>query len=74
MDLNQTLTELAALPVADRLRVVESLWNSMDAEAPVAISPQQRTELDRRIAAHEANPDELLSWDQILDRLRMSDQ
>ncbi|MAT72947.1 MAG: toxin [Planctomycetaceae bacterium] len=74
MNLNQTLTELTALPLDDRLRVVESLWNSMGPEEPVTLSPEQRAELDRRIAAHEANPDELLSWDQVLDRLRASEQ
>ncbi|MDC0935869.1 addiction module protein [Pirellulales bacterium] len=69
MDLQQTLSELAALPVADRLRVVESLWNSMDSEA-IAVSPDQREEIMRRVKSHERNPDEVLTWEQVLDRLR----
>ncbi len=72
MNINQALSELTSLPVSDRLRVVESLWDSIESDAPVSLSPEQRAELNRRIAAHEANPNELLSWDQVLDRLRTS--
>ena len=70
MNLDQTLSQLTLLPVSERLRVVESLWNSIEAEAPVAVSPEQREEINRRVEAHERNPDELLTWDQILDQLR----
>ena len=69
IDLTQTLAELTALPVADRLRVVASLWDSIPAEAPVEISPEQRAELRRRILAHEQSPNETLTWDEVLERL-----
>jgi putative addiction module component (TIGR02574 family) len=70
IDLEQTLAELSLLPVSDRLRVVESLWDSIPADSPVAIPPEQRAELDRRIAAHERSPEDVLTWDQVLDGLR----
>ncbi|MCR9295540.1 MAG: addiction module protein [bacterium] len=70
MDLQQTLSELTSLPIKDRLRIVESLWNSIDAEAPVFISKEQREELQRRIERHEKDPCELLTWEQVLDGLR----
>jgi putative addiction module component (TIGR02574 family) len=70
VDVDQALSELTALPVADRLRVVESLWDSIESDTRVSLSPEQRAELDRRVRAHETNPGELLSWDQVLDRLR----
>ena len=69
MDLQQTLSELTSLPVSDRLRIVESLWNSIESE-PVAVSPEQREEIRRRVEAHESNPDELLTWEEVLDQLR----
>lgn len=69
MDIQQTLSELTALPVVDRLRVVESLWNSIESE-PVSVSPEQREEIARRVKSHEENPNELLTWEQVLDRLR----
>jgi putative addiction module component (TIGR02574 family) len=70
MNLDQTLSELTSLPVTDRLRVVESLWDSIDAEAPVSVSPEQRAEIERRIQSHETNPGELLTWGDVLDQLR----
>lgn len=66
----QTLSELTSLPIHDRPRVVESLWDSTPADSPVEISPEQRAELRRRITAHERSPDQLLTWDEVLDRLR----
>ena len=60
IDIVQTLTELTALPIHDRLRVVESLWDSIPTDSPVEISPEQRAELQRRIAAHERSPEQLL--------------
>ena len=41
-DIAQALTELTALPIHDRLRVVESLWDSIPADTPVEVSPEQR--------------------------------
>jgi len=70
MNLDQTLSQLTSLPVSERLHVVESLWNSISADAPVAVSPEQRAEIDRRVEAHERNPDDLLTWEQVLDQLR----
>ena len=70
MNLDQTLSELTSLPVAERLRVVGLLWDSLDREAPITISLEQQAEIRRRVDAHRRNPDELLTWDQVLDRLR----
>jgi len=70
MDINETLCELTSLPVTDRLRLVESLWDSIESDTPVSLSPDQRDEINRRIKSHEASPGELLTWEQVLDRLR----
>lgn len=70
IDINQALIELTALPIHDRLRVVESLWDSIPAASPIEMSPEQQVELQRRILAHERSPEKLLTWDEVLDRLR----
>lgn len=71
MDLSQTLAEINALPIEDRLRLVHEIWDGIAAEKPV-IEPSgaQRQELDRRIAALEANPDDLISRDELRRRLQ----
>ena len=51
------------LSVAERLVLVEELWDSISAATPV--TDAQRAELDRRFADHEANPDDVISWEEV---------
>lgn len=51
------------LSVAERLVLVEELWDSIAASTP--ITDAQRAELDRRVADHEANPDDVVSWEEV---------
>ncbi len=70
-DLDHTIHVLMALPVHERLKVVEAVWDSIDADtSPVSLTDSARAELDRRIAAHEADPGTSLSWNQVLEQLR----
>ena len=46
------ISDLTKLPVADRLRLIEGLWDSLDAEMDTLPIPDwQREELDRRFDA-----------------------
>lgn len=51
------------LSVAERLVLVEELWDSISAATPV--TDAQRAELDRRLADHDANPDDVISWEEV---------
>lgn len=54
------------LGIEERLTLVEELWDSIAADsAVVPLTPAQRAELDRRIAEHEANPDDVLPWEEV---------
>ena len=70
VDVARTIDELRALSVDDRLRVVEAVWDSLPEDVAGPTSPQQRAELNRRLDAYEANPQNVLAWDQVLERLR----
>jgi putative addiction module component (TIGR02574 family) len=70
VDVAHTIDELRALSIDDRLKVVEAVWDSLPEEAAMPLTPEQRAELDRRLDAYEANPDQLLTWDQVLEQLR----
>jgi putative addiction module component (TIGR02574 family) len=37
-----------------------------------ALLAEQQAELQRRIAAHERSPEQVLTWEEVLDRLRDS--
>ncbi len=67
------LTELLQLPVEERLKLVEALWDSI-AEFPEALelSAAQKQELDRRLAAYESSPDAGVPWTELKQRLLAS--
>jgi putative addiction module component (TIGR02574 family) len=72
VDVDRAIDDLRAMSFDDRLRVVAAVWDSLDETIPVPLSPDQRAELNRRLDTYEAAPDDLLTWDQVLDRLRES--
>ena len=54
------------LGVEERIALVEDLWDSIAADsAAVPLTEAQRAELDRRIADHEANPDDVAPWQEV---------
>lgn len=73
MDIQQTLADLSALPIDDRLRLVQLLWDSIPAEAEMTVSDNQQIELNRRIAAHDADPDSAISREDLERRLKDRD-
>ena len=70
MDIQQTIADLAALPVDDRLRIVQLLWDTIPPEADVILSSDQRRELERRIKAHDADPSSAIGRQELERRLK----
>lgn len=64
----QTMTELGIdqWSVEDRLRLVQEIWDSI-AAAPdqLPLTEAQRSELERRLAAHAANPQDVVPWEEV---------
>jgi putative addiction module component (TIGR02574 family) len=57
---------LDRLGLEERLSLVEELWDSIAAESEaVPLIGPQRVELDRRLADHEADPTDVMSWDEV---------
>ena len=49
-------TKLRELPVEERLRIVEDLWDSIAADQEaLRLTAEQKAELDRRLDAYEAD-------------------
>ena len=66
MDVSATLAEIASLPVDDRIQLVEAIWESIVAEPDQPqLSEAQKQELDRRLAAHAACPEDVVPWEQV---------
>ncbi|MHC1725068.1 MAG: addiction module protein [Syntrophobacteraceae bacterium] len=65
--------EIARLSVAERISVIEEIWNSIVAEQELLETAEaQKAELDRRIALCRLSPDEGTSWEEIKCRLKAS--
>lgn len=60
------LSQLLELPPAERLQLVEAIWDSLR-EIPdaVPVSDELRDELDRRLAAYHAQPSSARPWEEI---------
>ena len=60
------------LSLAERILLVEEIWDSIAAEAEALERPQShRDELDRRLTACDANPDSGSSWEDVKTNLGM---
>jgi putative addiction module component (TIGR02574 family) len=54
---------------ADRLVLVQELWDSIAAEGPPPpLSDAKRRELERRVAEDDAHPDDVIPWEQVKAR------
>ena len=58
------------LSVEDRLALVEELWDSIaESAGDLPLTDAQREELDRRLAEHQAHPDDVVSWEQVKESI-----
>jgi putative addiction module component (TIGR02574 family) len=54
------------LSVEDRIALAQAIWDSISAQPhPSLLTEAQRQELQRRIEDHEANPDDVIPWEQV---------
>ena len=66
--LPKTLAQLLKLPAGERIEIAMALWESLtdaEREAELALTREQETELDRRLADHMANPDSAIPWEEV---------
>lgn len=69
------LAEIKKLSIDDRIWLVQEIWNSVAEETPVwEPTEAQKRELDRRIADLDANPDDVLTWEEVKASLRDGDE
>ena len=58
---------LDRLDVEQRLALIEEIWDSIDADESTAVqlSDAQRAELQARLAEDDADPDDVISWEDV---------
>jgi putative addiction module component (TIGR02574 family) len=71
MDTFSTLDSVRTWPLVDQLELVFRLWDQItDAGWRPNPGPEVLAELDRRLAAHAADPSRALTWEQIVAHVR----
>jgi putative addiction module component (TIGR02574 family) len=63
------LKELLELSPADRLQLVEDLWDSIEPGDLAPLTDEQKQEIERRYADHVANPTKSSKWEDVKARL-----
>jgi putative addiction module component (TIGR02574 family) len=65
------LFELLKLSEAERIQLVQDLWDSIPAASPeLALDEEQLLEWERRVAEHQADAASAIPWDEGRARLR----
>jgi len=56
--------EIGALSQAEKMELLDMLWESIEADVP-ALTEEQRAELDYRVARYRQNPSDVIPWEQV---------
>lgn len=64
MSAAEILEQLRSLPLTERREIVEKIWDEF-ADRDLALTPAQAAELDSRLTDHDANPHDVVAWDEI---------
>ena len=67
VDFNSVLNAAQQLDVAERLRLINVLWDSVPSDAEASLHEDWAPELERRIAAADAGEATLTPWSTIRD-------
>jgi putative addiction module component (TIGR02574 family) len=71
MDLESVLTEVETWPVEDRLRLLEELQDRLaDHGDALELTEDLKATLDRRLAALDADPQNVTTWEAIRAHVR----
>jgi putative addiction module component (TIGR02574 family) len=70
MSQSQLPPDIRHLPIPVRIQLVDQIWESIfEDEKSFELTPAQKAELDRRLAAHRADPNRGIPWDELRRQL-----
>jgi putative addiction module component (TIGR02574 family) len=65
-----SIADILTLSPAERIKLAEDIWDSLVTEPEaLALSDDQRQELDARLEAYQSNPNAGSSWRTVLARI-----
>ena len=62
----QLLQQASTLHIDEQIELVEAIWTGIVSRGlEPSLTQAQKLELDRRLADHLANPDDVIAWDDV---------
>jgi len=68
--MNDSLGDLSGMSDAEKLQLIEALWDSISAPEQIPMPEWQKEELARRKANHLQNPAAGSTWEEVKERIR----
>jgi putative addiction module component (TIGR02574 family) len=62
------LADAARLPVADRIQLIDAIWDTLPADSLPPLSDEWAAEICRRSSEYDSGAVETVPWEQIKDR------
>ncbi len=62
--------ELMELTPAERIELVQDLWDSIESDELPPLTTEQTDELDRRLAEHDRDRTTAITWEEVKARLQ----
>jgi putative addiction module component (TIGR02574 family) len=70
MDMTTAMDAVRQWPAADQIEFVQQIWDQLvDSGWSPELTDAQKRELDRRIVAHESDPSNVYTWEEVEARL-----
>lgn len=64
------IPQINKLSIHEKILLVEDMWDSISSEeSAVPVPESHMVELDRRLARHKSNPGQLLSLDELREKI-----
>ncbi len=70
MTIEQAISQITQLPIAEQLRIINTIWDSMPNSAATELSESQRNELDRRMERYRKDPSTALTESELREKLK----
>ena len=62
----QLLQQASVLDIDEQIELAEAIWDGIASRGLVpSLTDAQKLELDRRLADHLANPNDVIAWDDV---------
>lgn len=66
-----SIDEIKMLTISERIVLVEEIWDTIEQEQDsLLLSEYEKSIIDERLTSLENNPQDILSWDEIKNRIR----